>query len=564
MKFRLVALATAFLTLPFLGTTAQAANWGAGGKATAVEGEFLVPIGPGLDLQAKVKEIAATYGAEVSLVSPQLRIARVKFPAGTNQRDVQLKLAKKEIFGVGKLEPNYVRTLYKGSLDGDEPDPADYYIFNVTDAYEAWDVRTDARNIVVAVIDDGVGYTHPDLAENIWINRGEVPNNGVDDDKNGFIDDNLGWDVIDNDNDPFPGQPYGANSHGTHVAGTIGAHGNNGIGFAGVCWRARIMPVRVFDDTGFTSSAAIVAGIEYAVRNGAKVINMSLGGYGRNAAEESALEYARRKGVLVVCAAGNGGDDGLGDDNDRLRSYPASYNFDNIIAVSATGAAETLTGFSNYGFATVDIAAPGDLVFSTVIDDDGTPDYDLYSGTSMATPMTAGATALVWAEYRKEGYRRIRKRILDGAERLPSLVGTNVTGGRLNVRRSIAKQSVAPTVEFRTQGYYSTIYSAYAYQNAMVAYYYGGFDTNVYIGYQYAYYGYLAASQIPYRIAYDTDTYDQVQREYKAARAQHYQLMATATTYLYGADSYMDNAYLSNAALYSYYAYLYAQYDLSY
>lgn len=564
MKFRLVAIATALLSLPIAELSAQAANFGAGGKAAAVEGEYLVPIGVGFDLNAKVKEIASKYGAEVTVVSPQLRLAKVKFPAGTHKRDVQLKLAKTEIFGVGKLEPNYIRTLYKSSLDGPEPDPADYYIFNLTDAYEAWDVRTDARNIIVAVIDDGVGYTHPDLAENIWINRGEVPNNGIDDDGNGFIDDNLGWDVIDNDNDPFPGQPYGDNSHGTHVAGTIGAHGDNGIGFAGVCWRARIMPLRVFDDTGFTSSAAIVSAIEYAVRNGARVINMSLGGYGRNAAEESALEYARSKGVLVICAAGNGGDDGIGDDNDRLRSYPASYNFDNIIAVSATGAADTLTTFSNYGFATVDIAAPGEDVFSTVIDDDGTPEYDLYSGTSMATPMTAGATALVWSEYRKEGYRRIRKRILDGADRLTSLTSTNVTGGRLNIRRSIAKQSVRPTIDFRTSGYYATVYSGYAYQYSQIAYYYGGLDTNVYIGYQYAYYGYLAASQLGYRVAYDTDSYDQNYRAYKSVRAQHYQLMATSATYLYGADSYIDNAYLSSAALYAYYAYVYAQYDLSY
>jgi subtilisin family serine protease len=564
MKFRLVALAAACLSLSVLGTATYGAQWGSGGTPAAVEGEFLVPIGAGFNLNAKAKEIAAAYGAEVSLVSPRLRVAKVKFPAGTDKKAIQTKVANTEIFGVGKLEPNYIRTLHKGSLDGPEPDPADYYIFSVTDAYEAWDVRTDAREIIVAVIDTGVGYTHPDLAENIWINRGEVPNNGIDDDKNGFIDDNIGWDVINNDNDPFPGAPDNSNSHGTHVAGTIGAQGDNGIGFSGVCWRARIMPIRVFDDTSSTTSAAIVAGIEYAVRNGARVINMSLGGYGDNAAEESAIAYARSKGVLCVCSAGNGGIDGLGDDNDRLKSYPASYQFDNIIAVSATGASDTLTSFSNYGFANVDIAAPGEQVFSTVIADDGTPDYDLYDGTSMAAPMTSGATTLVWAEYRKEGYRRIRKRILDAADRLPALTGTNVTGGRLNIRKAIAKQTVPPTIDFRTNGYYATIYTGYAYQNAQIAYYYGGLDTNVYIGYQYAYYGYLTASKLGYRVAYDTDTYDQIYKAYKAVRAQHYQMMATSATYLYGADTYIDNPYLSNAALYSYYAYLNAQYDLSY
>lgn len=564
MNFRWVALAAVCLSVPLLETVTFGKDFGAGGQKTAVEGEFLVPIGIGYDLKAKTKEIASVYGAEVSLISPQLRIAKVKFPAGSDRKAVQTKVANTQIRGVGKLEPNYIRTLHKGSLDGPEPDPADYYIFSVTDTYEAWDVRTDARNIIVAVIDDGLGYTHPDLAENVWINRGEIPNNGIDDDKNGFIDDNIGWDVIDNDNDPFPGAPLSANSHGTHVAGTIGAHGNNGIGFAGVCWRARIMPLRVFDATGSTTSGAIVAAIEYAVRNGARVINMSLGGYGDNAAEESAIAYARSKGVICVCSAGNGGDDGVGDDNDRLKSYPASYQFDNIIAVSATNANDALTGFSNYGFANVDIAAPGDQVFSTVLDDDGSPSYDLYDGTSMAAPMVSGATTLVWSEYQKESYRRVRKRILDGADRIAALTGTNVTGGRLNVRKSIAKQSVPPTIDFRTNGYYSTIYSGYALQNAQIAYYYGGLDTNVYIGYMYAYYGYLTAARLGYRVAYDTDSYDSIYRAYKAVRAQHYQLMGTSTTYLYGADSYIDHPYLSYAALYSYYAYLHAQYDLSY
>lgn len=565
MKFRLVALAAAFLPLSVLGTTVHAKNLGVGGSPTAVEGEFLVPIGAGFNLNAKAREIAAAYGAEVSLVSPRLRIAKVKFPAGTDKKAIQTKVAHTEIFGVGKLEPNYIRTLHKSSIDGPEPDPADYYIFNLTEAYGAWDVRTDSRSIIVAVIDTGVGYTHPDLAENIWINRGEVPNNGIDDDKNGYIDDNIGWDFVSNDNDPFPDAPYDENSHGTHVAGTIGAQGDNGMGLSGVCWRARIMPVRVLGPNGGTSGA-VVAGIEYAVRNGARVINMSLGGLYGNAAEEAAIAYARSKGVICVCSAGNGGDDQIADDNDLIKTYPASYQFDNIIAVSATGASDQLTSFSNYGFANVDIAAPGEQVFSTVIADDGTPDYDLYDGTSMSAPMVSGATALVWAEYRKEGYRRIRKRILDGADRdtVPWLLGTNVTGGRLNIRKSIAKQTVPPTIDFRTNGYYATIYSGYAYQNAMIAYYYGGLDTNVYIGYQYAYYGYLTASKLGYRVRYDTDTYDQIYKAYKSVRAQHYQMMATSATYLYGADTYIDNPYLSNAALYSYYAYLNAQYDLSY
>lgn len=563
MKFRLVASAAAICSLLFVGS-AGAKDWGSGGKPEAIEGEYLVTVGAGFDLNAKVKELSTAYGAEASVLSPNLRVVKVKFPAGTDKKELQRRIQQTEVWGAGKLEPNYVRQLYRGSLDGPEPDPADYYIFANTDTYQAWDTRVDARSIIVAVIDDGVGYTHPDLAENIWINRDEIPNNGRDDDKNGFIDDNIGWDVIDNDNDPFPGAPLSANSHGTHVAGTIGAQGDNGVGFAGVCWRTRIMPVRVFDETGFTSSAAIVAAIEYAVRNGARVINMSLGGLGHNNAEESAIEFARQNGVICVCAAGNGGIDGIGDDNDTIRSYPASYQLDNIIAVSASNTNDQLTLFSNYGFANVDIAAPGEQVFSTVLEDNGDPDYDLYDGTSMATPFTAGATALVWAEYRKEGYRRIRKRILDGADRLTQLTGTNVTGGRINVRKSIEPVSVPPSIDFRTNGYYANVYTALAYQNAYIAYYYGGLDTNVYIGYQYAYYGYLVASQMGYRVVYDTDTYDANYSAYKAARAQHYQLMGTSTTYLYSADSYMNNAYLDAAALYSYYGYLFAQYDLSY
>lgn len=232
---------------------------------------------------------------------------------------------------------------------------------------EAWNLETGSPNMVIAVIDTGVAFEHPDLSNNIWLNTDEISGNGIDDDNNGYIDDIVGWDFVYNDNNPsdYSNDLYG-NGHGTHVAGIIAAQGNNGIGVTGVMWRCKIMPLQIFDVFEINSfldsliqEVNIILAIEYAVDNGAKIINCSFGGSPFSQFTYDMINYANKNGVLIVAAAGNGGSDRIGDDNDVNGFYPAGYDLPNIISVAATNASDELSSYSNYGIQSVDVAAPG-------------------------------------------------------------------------------------------------------------------------------------------------------------------------------------------------------------
>lgn len=268
--------------------------------------------------------------------------------------------------GILHAEPNYI---YYATAAPTDPSYSNYWglkntgqAVNATtgtsgvdiDAEAAWDYNTDCSSIIVAVLDTGVDYNHPDLSSVIWSNTAETVN-GADTDGNGFIDDVRGWDFVQGDNDPMDFQ-----YHGTHVAGTIGAKGNNGVGGVGVCWNSTIMPLRVLGSTGSGSTADIIAAVDYAVANGAKVINMSLGGTGYSATFDAAIAAANTAGVLVVAAAGN---DGV--NNETTHHYPSDYTQPNIISVAATDQNDALASFSNYGTTSVDVAAPGVNIYST-------------------------------------------------------------------------------------------------------------------------------------------------------------------------------------------------------
>lgn len=244
---------------------------------------------------------------------------------------------------------------------------------------ETWSKGYTGQGIVVAVIDTGVDYKHSDLDGNIWVNPREIPNNKKDDDGNGYIDDIQGWDFVTDDNDPMD-----LEGHGTHIAGTIAAE-NNGFGVIGVAPNAKIMPVRVLDASGNGSILDVAAGIRYAADNGAKVINLSLGGDINTPAEASAIKYAVEKGAIVVSAAGN--------QSQKQPGFPARYATHFGIAAGAVNRNNQMATFSDLaGNLPLDyLNAPGVNIYSTFLNNS----YRSFSGTSMASPHIAGVVALV-------------------------------------------------------------------------------------------------------------------------------------------------------------------------
>jgi subtilisin family serine protease len=299
------------------------------------------------------------------------------------------------------------------------------------DAPEAWDVTTGDPAVTVAIVDSGISRSHPDLAPNLWANPGETgagrQSNGVDDDGNGYVDDAAGWDWVDSDADPSD-----LNGHGTHVAGTVGARGDNAAGVAGVAWRTGLMPLRVLDADGSGRVASAISAYGYAGREGARIVNASLGGSGFSRSEYDTIRSL--PGVLFVVAAGNDG-----ADNDTHPQYPCNYDLPNVVCVAATGQRDSLAGFSNYGARNVDLAAPGTTILSA-----WPGGYAYSSGTSMATPHVAGAAALVFAHQPGATSSSVKGALLGGVDVLPSLAGTSVTGGRLNAYTALTGQPAAP------------------------------------------------------------------------------------------------------------------------
>lgn len=349
---------------------------------------------------------------------------------------------------------------------GTDPLFARQWGMNDIGVVEAWKKTRGNPEMVVAVIDTGVDYTHPDLLPNLWRNPGEVgldssgkekATNGLDDDNNGYIDDTIGWDFVTNDNKPYDymlglmdiilngGNP----GHGTHCAGNVAAKGNNGLGIAGVAPDIKIMSLRFISEKGQGTTADAIKSIRYAVDNGAKIMSNSWGSEGEDPAEDSenkalreAIQYAQEKGVLFIGAAGNGHQGaGYDNDTDAKPAYPASYDHDIIVSVAALDVNNNLGSFSNWGARTVDIGAPGVKVFSTTVGGqysdmviDLGPIQASWDGTSMATPHVAGAAALYWSLHPQKTWQEVKAALLGSATKIPSLQGKSVSGGKLNVK----------------------------------------------------------------------------------------------------------------------------------
>ena len=292
-------------------------------------------------------------------------------------------------------------------------------------ATAAWDITTGSTNVIVAIIDTGIRYTHNDLAAQMWRNPGEIPGNGIDDDGDGFVDDVFGINAILNNGDPMDD-----NDHGTHVAGTIGAAANDGHPHVGVAWNVRLMACKFLDSNGSGAISDAIECINFAVQHGARILNNSWGGGGFSQGLLDAITAARNQGVLFVAAAGNSA-----GNNDFSASYPASYDVDNIIAVAAIDRSDNLANFSNFGSNTVHLGAPGVAIYSSTKGSDS--EYQIFSGTSMATPHVVGVAALIRAYYPNIGLVELRQRLLLGTIPISSLQGKTVSGGRLNAYYSL-------------------------------------------------------------------------------------------------------------------------------
>ena len=290
------------------------------------------------------------------------------------------------------------------------------------DAPEAWDITTGTAEIIVAVIDTGVDYTHPDLSANMWVNQAELNGTaGIDDDGNGFIDDIYGYDFVNND-----GDPRDDHYHGTHCAGTIGGVGNNGQGVAGVCWNVKIMAIKFLNSGGNGYTDDAIESVQYSILMGANLSSNSWGGGGYSQGLKDAIDAAGAAGMLFVAAAGNNG-----GDNDTYPHYPSSYTSESLISVMATDRYDNKSSFSNYGRISVDIGAPGSDIFSCQPGNR----YQYLSGTSMATPHVAGACALLWSIDPSLTNIELKNLLLQTADK--TLTGKCVSEGRLNLYSAI-------------------------------------------------------------------------------------------------------------------------------
>lgn len=296
-------------------------------------------------------------------------------------------------------------------------------------AMRAWSETTGSDEVVVAILDSGVDYNHEDLANNIWLRPAKLE--PYEDEDLGVIDDEHGYNAVDNNGDPFD-----ENGHGTHCAGIIGAEGGNNIGVAGVNWKVQLMPLKFMNAGGFGTTKDAIEAINYAIarkRDGVnvRVINASWGSMQRSRALEDVIRKANEAGILFVAASGNSS-----TNNDRQPHYPASYNVPNVISVAALDRNDELAQFSNYGAKSVHIAAPGKDILSTWLGNE----YEEHSGTSMATPVVAGVAALILSERPNLTVEELRARLLEAVDPIPSLKGKVSSGGRINAARAVGAE----------------------------------------------------------------------------------------------------------------------------
>src|SRR5262245_26274933 len=383
----------------------------------------------------EVKEFTTVEDLQLIKLSPKMSVAQALEQYGNDPDVLYVEPNHRLTLQAAPNDPSFV----DGQLWGlDTPVP--FFDDPDVDAPEAWDVTTGSRNVVVAIIDTGIDYDHQDLAANMFRNEADCNANGIDDDGNGFVDDCYGIDPIDGDSDPMD-----ADLHGTHVAGIIGAVGNNGVGVVGVNWAVKLMPCKVFDETGYGSIAAAITCLDYVAMmkdRGVNIVatNNSWADTDFSASLRDAIEAQRQHGILFVAAAGNYAscpdafNCRLDTDNDRKPTWPASFYLPNVISVANSVNYGWLNPGSAYGRRTVHLAAPGTNILSTIPGNG----YDFLTGTSMPTPLVTGAVALLKAQGPTRDWKAIKNLILAGAEgdMFPDN-GQLVTDARLNARGAV-------------------------------------------------------------------------------------------------------------------------------
>ncbi len=385
---------------------------------SAVSGEWVIQFKS--ENKTHVKALARKQNLKVRMINEKTALIQSSSMASVLKID-----------GVERVEPNYIYHITKTANDpfysslwglkntGQADTSSTLGTAGVDiNVEKAWDLNTGSKKVVVAVIDTGVDFKIPDLQNNSWTNLAEV--NGivqVDDDKNGYIDDIHGFNFVSNTADATDD-----NGHGSHCSGTIGAHGNDGVGVAGINWDVSIMALKFISSDGTGTLENAVKAIDYARKNGAQVMSNSWGGSSDSAILKQAVSDANDAGILFVAAAGNNG-----SDNDKTAFYPSSYEYDNVISVAAINNRARLSSFSNFGLTKVDIAAPGENILST------TPQgLQTMSGTSMATPHVAGVAALLLANEPTLTYQEVKDRILTNARPLFRLKNRIASGGMID------------------------------------------------------------------------------------------------------------------------------------
>jgi subtilisin family serine protease len=409
-------------------------------EAVFVQGELLLKFNPHVSAVTQERVIRQVRAQTIEVL-PVSGVLRVRVPVGQELSTIKVLETQPS---VRYAEPNYILTTQQGP--NDPSFSQQWGLYNIgqsggtagadIDALRGWDIGTGKQDVVIAIGDTGIDLDHPDLAGRIWTNPGEIAGNNLDDDNNGFIDDVKGWNFCSSagcgSQNNNPDDNNYSRSHGTHVAGIAGATGNNGVGVTGVTWGATLMPVKVADYNGDSTVSAAASGIDYAVNNGADVINMSLASQfsiapcsGFTTIQE-AMQRALAKGVPVVFAAGN--------QSRGTVSCPAA--FDEAIAVGATTDSDQRASFSNFG-PTLDVVAPGDSIYST-----GIGGYLYKNGTSMAAPHVAGLLGLMRSCSPNLSVAAARYVLETTADDLGSGGRDDVYGyGRINAYRALAMLS---------------------------------------------------------------------------------------------------------------------------